>query len=261
MENNPPQTYDDFFSVCEAISGTGVTPIVASSDGWNELYLQVFSKRWVQYSGDAAIISMAKGESAFSDDRNLIDSLTIANDYYKRGFINKDYATNSDAITLFSNGKGAMFSCSNYDLNLLRDVMGDNLGVFILPDYTDDSLVYPHISFGGCNQCFSVFNSSKNKEEAVNIIKWLSNKENSILMAQQFGCIPNRGDVTLEEYDSNPDAIITKIYPLLPFAHSTPDYLMPMKVYTEFYRYSEAVVIGDMTPNDFVKKMDEIVHE
>ncbi|WP_431188869.1 extracellular solute-binding protein, partial [Klebsiella pneumoniae] len=59
VENNPPQTYDDFFSVCEAISGTGVTPIVASSDGWNELYLQVFSKRWVQYSGDAAIISMA----------------------------------------------------------------------------------------------------------------------------------------------------------------------------------------------------------
>lgn len=77
-------------------------------------------------------------------------------------------------------------------------------------------------------------------------------------MAQKFGCIPNRNDITLEEYDANPDEIITRIYPLLPYAHSTPDYLMPMKVCTEFYRYSESVVIGDMTPNEFVKKMDEV---
>lgn len=41
VENDPPQTYDDFFSICETISATGVTPIVASSDGWNELYLQL----------------------------------------------------------------------------------------------------------------------------------------------------------------------------------------------------------------------------
>lgn len=223
--------------------------------------IQVFSKRWVQYSGDANIISLSKGERSFTDDDNLLESLTIANDYYKRGYINRDYATNNDAITQFSNGKGAMFSCSNYDLNLLRDIMGENLGVFILPDYSGDGLAIPHISFGGCNQCFSVFKTSKNKEEAISIIKWLSNKENNILMAQQFGCIPNRGDVSLEEYDSSPDEILTKIYPLLPYAHSTPDYLMPMKVYTEFYRYSEAVVIGDLSPNDFAIKMDEVANE
>ena len=51
------------------------------------------------------------------------------------------------------------------------------------------------------------------------------------------------------------------MYPLLPYAHSTPDYLMPMKVYTEFYRYSEAAVIGDMTPSDFAYKMDELFSE
>lgn len=130
IESAPPQTYDDFYSMCDVISATGVTPIVASSDGWNELYLQVFSKRWVQYSGNEAITSMSRGEGSFSEDKNLIESLSTANDYYEKGFLNKDYATNDDAITLFSNGQGAMFSCSNYDLNLLREVMGDNLGVF-----------------------------------------------------------------------------------------------------------------------------------
>lgn len=258
-ENNPPKTFDDFYRICEKLYNFGVTPIVASDGGWNELYLQVFAKRWVQYSSNSEIIDIANGNSLFADDTALIESLNTAREYYSEGFINSDYATNSDATTLFANGKGAMFSCSNYDLKLLQGTMGDNLGVFLLPDYEGD-VVYPHISFGGCNQCLSVFKNSNHKEEAVKIIKWLSNKDNNIKMVQAYGCFPNRSDISLGEYDKDPSEILQKIYPLLPYAHSTPDYLMPMKVYSEFYRYSLSAIIGQITVEEFADKMDETTH-
>lgn len=261
VESNPPKTFDEFYAICERLKAEGVTPIVASDDGWNELYLQVFSKEWVQYSGDANIIEMSQGTKKFADDQALINSLKTANTYFENGFINSDYATNTDAPTLFANGQGAMFSCSNYDLNMFESIMGDNLGAFILPDFSDGDVVYSNISFGGCNQCLSTFNGSKNKEEAIKIIKWLANKENNIRMVQKFGCFPNRNDIALSEYDDNPSEIIAKVYPLLPYAHSTPDYLMPMKVYSDFYRYSLSVMIGQMTPEEFVAKLDDVTNE
>lgn len=259
VESNPPKTFEDFTKICEELLSSGITPIVASDGGWNELYLQLFAKKWVQFSGDANIIDIAKGTNSFASDSDLISSLELASDYYSKGYINCDYATNTDAPTLFANGKGAMFSCSNYDINLFKSVMGDNLGVFWVPDY-EGNVVYSHLSFGGCNQCLSVFNESKHKEDAIKIIKWLSNKENNIRMVKRFGCFPNRSDVTLDEYDSNPSDITKKIFPLIQYAHSTPDYLMPMKVYSDFYRYSLAVMIGQMTINEFTMKMDALTN-
>lgn len=261
VETNPPKNFDEFYAICETLKNNNITPIVASDDGWNELYLQVFAKEWVQYSGDANIIEISQGVKKFSDDKYLIASLKTASDYFNKGFINSDYATNTDAPTLFANGQGAMFSCSNYDLNMFESIMGENLGVFILPDFSGDNIVYSNISFGGCNQCLSTFNNSKNREEAIKIIKWLANKENNIKMVQKFGCFPNRSDITLSEYDDNPSDIITKIYPLLPYAHSTPDYLMPMKVYSDFYRYSLSVMIGQMSTDEFIEKLDEVSNE
>lgn len=260
METNPPKTFEEFESVCEVLKQNNILPIVASDDGWNELYVQLFAKEWMQYVDDTTIISEAKGLLPFSDDLHLLASLQTISDFYSKGYINQDYATNEDATTLFANGKAAMFSCSNYDINLFNDILGDDFGAFLVPGFSGDT-VRDEICFGGCNQCLSVFKDSEHKDEAVAIIQWISNKENNIRMAQKFGCFPNRNDIELQEYDSNPSEIVKKIYPLLPYAHCTADYLMPMKVYSEFYRESLSVVIGEMTPEDFVSEMDDITHE
>lgn len=259
VEKNPLASFDEFESICEKLLQNGILPIVASDDGWNELYVQLFAKEWMQFVDDPTIISEAKGELPFSNDKHLLNSLKTMATYFSKGYINQDYATNEDATTLFANGKAAMFSCSNYDINLYADIMGDNFGALWVPDYSGD-VVRDVICFGGCNQCFSVTKGSKHKDEALALIQWMSNKENNIRMAQKFGCFPNRNDIALDEYDNNPSEVVQVIYPLLPYAHCTADYLMPMSVYTEFYRRSLSVVIGEMTPEEFGTEMDEITN-
>ncbi len=259
VEKNPPATFDEFELICETLAQNGILPIVASDDGWNELYVQLFAKEWMQFVDDPTIISEAKGELPFSNDKHLLNSLHTMAAYYSKGYINQDYATNEDATTLFANGKAAMFSCSNYDINLYADIMGDDFGALWVPDYSGD-VVRDAICFGGCNQCFSVTKDSRHKDEAIALIQWMSNKENNIRIAQKFGCFPNRNDIALEEYDNNASEVVQIIYPLLPYAHCTADYLMPMNVYTEFYRRSLSVVIGEMTPEEFGTEMDEITN-
>lgn len=259
VEENPPKTFDEFESICQTLLQNGILPIVASDDGWNELYVQLFAKEWMQFVDDPTIISEAKGELPFSNDKHLLESLKTMATYYSKGYINQDYATNEDATTLFANGEAAMFSCSNYDINLYADIMGDDFGAFWVPDYSGD-VVRDAICFGGCNQCFSVTKDSKYKDEAISFIQWISNKENNIRMVQKFGCFPNRNDISLDEYDNSPSEVVQIIYPLLPYAHCTADYLMPMNVYTEFYRRSLSVVIGEMTPEEFGTEMDEITN-
>lgn len=261
METETPNSFDELSVLCEKIASKGTTPIVAGDNGWNQLYVQLFAKRWLEYSGAESIIAMGKGDSAFSDDNNLIESLRMASNYYNSGFINKDYATNSDSTTLFLNGQGAMYVCSSLEINAFKEIMGDNFGAFLIPDYSGEGVVVPKLSFGGSNQCLSVLNASSNKEEAVKIIQWLSTKENNLRFIKKSGSFPNRADITLEEFNSTPDEITQMAFSMVEYAHCTPDYLVPLEVYSDFSRYSLSVIIGEMTPEQFVAKLDEIMNE
>lgn len=255
MPEETPKTPAEFFKLCEKIKAQGIIPIVAGDNGWNQLYVQLFAKRWVQYSGDENIISVGKGQIKYSNDQNLIESLQLARDFYGRGLINTDYPTCENSDTLFVNGKGAMYVCSNLEISTFREIMGDNLGGFLIPDYTD-GVVIPHITFGGSNQCLSTFKNSKHKEEAVKIIKWLSTKENNVRFVSKSGAFPNRKDISLEEYNKSPDEITEMAFSVLAYAHCTPDYLVPLSVYSDFSRYSLSVIIGEISIDDFTSKMD-----
>ncbi len=259
MPEETPQTPDQFYEFCEKIKAYGITPIVAGDNGWNQLYVQLFAKRWLQYSGDENIISVGKGQIKYSDDQNLIESLWLANDFYNRGFINTDYPTCENSDTLFVNGKGAMYVCSNLEISTFREIMGDSFGAFLIPDYTD-GVVIPHITFGGSNQCLSTFKDSKHKEEAVKIIKWLSTKENNIRFVSKSGAFPNRNDISLEDYDKSPDEITEMAFSVRSYAHCTPDYLVPLNVYSDFSRYSLSVIIGELSIDDFTSKMESTTY-
>ena len=207
------------------------------------------------------IIDTGKGVAPFSEDANLIKSLSIAHDAYAKGYINLDYATNEDAVSMFINGQGAMFSCSNYDLNLFVDTMGDDFGVFALPDYSKEVNYYPGLSFGGCNQALCVPKGASAKELAIDFIHFACDKANTIELVKAFNCFPNRNDIVLTDYLTESNPIIEQIYPLLPYAHYTPDYLLPMDVCEEFYRYSTAMTIGEMSIQEGLRKLDLFVNE
>lgn len=261
IENNTPKNLEELFEICAKLKSHNILPFVASDGGWNELYQQVFSKAWIQMSGDQKIIDLGKGIGSFSGDYNLINSLTIAHEAYSNGYINPDYATNDDAVSMFINGQGAMFSCSNYDLNLLQNSLGDDLGVFILPDFSENINYYPGLSFGGCNQALCIPRGANDKDLAMEFIHFACNKQNTIELAKSFNCFPNRNDIELDDYLEVSNPIIEEIYPLLPYAHYTPDYLLPMDVNAEFCRYTTAILIGELSVQEGLNRLDNFVNE
>lgn len=198
VENHTPENISDFNDICEKLSESGILPIVGSDGGWNELYLKLFSKEWLQNTEEDRIISEGRGEEKYSDDVNLLNSLSTMKMYYDKGYINADYPTNEEPMNLFATGRAAMYCCSNFDIVVLKNILGSDFGVFETPNMSNAN--DENTCIGGCNQCLTVLKNSPNINEAVSLVHWLSTKENAIRVAQKFGCFPNRNDIDVSEY-------------------------------------------------------------
>lgn len=92
-------------------------------------------------------------------------------------------------------------------------------------------------------------------------IHFACNKQNTIELAKSFNCFPNRNDIELDDYLEVSNPIIEEIYPLLPYAHYTPDYLLPMDVNAEFCRYTTAILIGELSVQEGLNRLDNFVNE
>ena len=68
---------------------------------------------------------------------------------WNAGYIINDYVTNEDTISDLADGKAAMYNSFVFELGLLEDAMGENLGILLVPDLSA-SCINPGLSLGSC---------------------------------------------------------------------------------------------------------------
>ena len=254
-----PKNAEELWTAMQKIKDSGKEVFISADAGYNPLYVFGFSAWWSQMSGVSRITSDSLAQTKFSEDEGFLKSLQYCADVYENGFVNKDYTTCADANTRFINGEGSFLIGSIIDA-AIYDAMGDNLGVFMLPDYSAD-VANPGYQIGGAGQAACVLKSSKNPELAVQFLSYVSNHDNSIAYCANQG-LSLRRDVTAADLGYENDALYERYIELVAshdFAWN--DNSMQGDVANEFYRLSTMATTGQITVEDCAAQLDQLAQD
>ena len=254
-----PKNAEELWTAMQKIKDSGKEVFISADAGYNPLYVFGFSAWWSQMSGVSRITSDSLAQTKFSEDEGFLKSLQYCADVYENGFVNKDYTTCADANTRFINGEGAFLIGSIIDA-AIYDAMGDNLGVFMLPDYSAD-VANPGYQIGGAGQAACVLKSSKNPELAVQFLSYVSNHDNSIAYCANQG-LSLRRDVTAADLGYENDALYERYIELVAshdFAWNNNS--MQGDVANEFYRLSTMATTGQITVEDCAAQLDQLAQD
>lgn len=254
-----PKNAEEFWTVMEKIKATGKEVFLAYEGGYNPLYVFGFSAWWSQISGVNRITSDSLAETKFSEDEGFLKSMQYCADVYANGFVNKDYTTSQDATTRFINGEGAFIISSVIDPTVY-EAMGDNLGIFMLPDYADD-VANPGYQIGGAGQAACVLRTCKNPELAVEFLSYISNHDNSITLCKGTG-LSLRKDVTAADLGYENDPLYERYIELIgehEFAWN--DNSLQGDVANDFYRLSTMATTGQITVEDCAAHLDQLAQD
>ena len=254
-----PKNAEELWTAMQKIKDSGKEVFISADAGYNPLYVFGFSAWWSQMSGVSRITSDSLAQTRFSEDEGFLKSLQYCADVYENGFVNKDYTTCADANTRFINGEGAFLIGSIIDA-AIYDAMGDNLGVFMLPDYSAD-VANPGYQIGGAGQAACVLKTCKNPELAVQFLSYVSNHDNSIAYCANQG-LSLRRDVTAADLGYENDALYERYIELVAshdFAWN--DNSMQGDVANEFYRLSTMATTGQITVEECAAQLDQLAQD
>jgi len=255
LENNPPKNADEFLALLEDVKSKGIQPIIASDYGFNGLYAYLFTKWWIQNDIENPATEICNGKMTFAQDKAFIDSMQMAQDCYKKGYINVDYATNDISLTQFIQGKALFYATDNCAYDEILKSMKDNLGYMEVPDYSDNCN-FPGINFGGCGQCIGIVNKTQYATECNDFLSWLLNRENCIKMNNKYGTLPMRDDIQVEDLPRITTEDYKKIFYLKDRVVSFPYAYMGMELSKKYWTYGCETLINKRSPEKLAETLD-----
>lgn len=151
-----------------------------------------------------------------------------------------------------------MYNSFVFELGLLEDAMGENLGILLVPDLSA-SCINPGLSLGSCNQCMSITRSSSYKEDCARFIEWLLNRENSIELYKKYKGLPIRKDISLKDLGWDGNEYYTKIYPCVENIATYPEYMVMGigDLADTYYTYGPQLITGEISPSHYAELLDQ----
>ena len=255
---NAPKNAAELYEAFAKIKDSGYNVFLVDDGGFNSLYVFAFSSWWSQISGVERITADSLAQAKFSDDEGFLKSLQFVADLYKDGFMNADYESSTDSGTRFLNGESAFLPTSTLGANVV-ETMGDNVGIFFLPNY-DDTVAYPDYAIGGAGQVMCVVQGCKYPEAAVEYMHYLNSKDVTIRLLSNIG-MPLRADITAEEMGYTAPAYMDYLTKSAQHNLNWNDNSMQGDVANEFYKLSTMATVGQITVEECAKELDQIAED
>ncbi len=249
----PPKTFDEFLNVIAALKRIGVPGFVS---GFGELWLaDCFASNYAfNLMGEEKVMATFRGEVPYTDPDwikvfNVFKTLTDKSAFIE-GIVTKG---NKFAEQDFALERAAFAFNGSWSVNVYND-MNPNLeyGVMLPPAIGTDN---PMKIWGGAGSSFVVNNSSKNKEEAVKFLKWLSSKDQQAFLATETKNLPSNR----EALASIPPVLAEFAQGMDHTTHPTTwKYNEDPLVIEAFDKGLQAIIIGEKTPEQVAAKVQEI---
>ena len=249
-----PKTETEFVNVCEKIKAAGKTPIyLAGKDIWP--LVQFANAEWpaIEAANPGIVAKFNENKASFANTKEALDFATKMQNYSKMGFYNTDCLTATYDMLLkeFAENNAAMIFMGDWiaaDLN--TKFPGTDFGMFARP--TDSGEVY--ISSTAPDVMY-VYKNSDKVDVAIDFIRFWQKSENRDIWFADNANMP----VYQGQQVENLNVIAKDAQQYFKTGNVRGHWHNRMSVINtdDFFRNYQLLVSGDITPLDFLTKMDE----
>ena len=188
-----PTTWDEFMAANKKLKDAGVVPIaVGAKDDWTlPIVHEIIGA--ATFGGTDFQKAVQSGDKSFTDPQ-WVASVKLLKDL--EPYMPKSVAgvAATDAQTLFSAEKAAMYPGGSFDLAVLQKANPKmQIGVFEVPPATGAPSGAQPTTAGWADGNFAVSKKSKHQEQALELVKWMSTKEFGQMVAdevKQISAVP-----------------------------------------------------------------------
>ncbi|MDD5595274.1 MAG: extracellular solute-binding protein [Candidatus Omnitrophica bacterium] len=187
--NRPPETFAEFIDIGKKLKEKNLQGLVS---GWGELWMIdcLANDYAFNVMGKEKVIATIRGDVAYTDP-DWIKVFTLFKEMRESGILAEGLVTmvNKTAEQLFASGKAVFAFNGSWCLNVYKGMNPRlNYGVILPPRA---SQMRPMSIWGGAGSSFMVNARSKNKEEAVKFLQWLTDKDQQIYLADTTFNLPS----------------------------------------------------------------------
>lgn len=250
-----PATWDDLLALGKQIKSDGKNPFwVANQEG--------YVGAWVM----AALVGGELGQNAFTemyrgkisiDDPAMVKAYTAYAKLFSEKLTNPDAGSvsNSDSLSGFAQGKGAMYFSGGWDNSGLEQAMKGNVGFFPIPMLSGAK--YPSTIAGGPNVAVSITSYTKHQQQAEDFLRYLAKPgviDQYVQLNQTEASNNKQSDssvITNPLLKAQAAGIKTAKNVVFPF-----DNVMPQSTIDLFYKLNATVFLGTTSPSSAAQQLE-----
>jgi len=249
----PPVSWQEFIEVGRTLTAAGIPGLVS---GWGEIWMiDCFASNlaW-NLMGKDKIIATIKGEVRYTDP-DWITIFSLFKEMADTGMLAKGMITmvNKDAEQAFANNRAAFAFNGSWCVNVYKGMNPSlNYAAMMVPRVSDK---HPVVIWGGAGSSFMVNQRSNNKEKAIEFLKWITEKQQQIYLAEKTNNLPSNKESlsaiapSLRQFADDMDKTVHPS--LLPAAEH------PL-VIEAFDKGIQSIIIGESSPREIAERVQAI---
>ncbi|MFA5429606.1 MAG: extracellular solute-binding protein [Candidatus Omnitrophota bacterium] len=180
--NRPPATLEEFLALGPKIKASGIQGLVS---GWGEVWMiDCMANNYAfNVMGKDKVLATIRGDVPYTDP-DWIKVFEIFNQMQNSGVLANGLVTmvNKNAEQLFANEKAVFAFNGSWCVNVYKGMNpGLEFGAMLPPTVSSR---YPMVIWGGAGSSFMVNARSPRKEEAVKFLRWLTDREQQVFLAE-----------------------------------------------------------------------------
>lgn len=181
-----PKTWDEFLDVLDTLKEEGETPLMLGNESpWAAIhYLTGLNQKMVNQEVRMTDYNPRSGEFTDSGYVKAMEMLAELNE--KGYFMDNVNSSSHDMVKqMFFAGKGAIFYVELEEFQDVENALKGNWGFFPMSSIADGNGSQKYIT--GAPDGFIVSSKTKHPKEAVEFLKFLTSKENSLKLVKDIG--------------------------------------------------------------------------
>lgn len=255
-----PKTWDEFLDVLGTLKEEGETPLMLGNESpWAAIhYLTGLNQKMVDQEVRMNDYNPRSGEFT---DPGYVKAMEMLAELNEKGYFMDNVNSSSHDMVkqMFFAGKGAIFYVELEEFQDVENALKGNWGFFPMPSIADGDGSQNYIT--GAPDGFIVSSKTKHPKEAVEFLKFLTSKENSLKLVEDIGWpSPIEGA-------TNPDTALKQVAEGVDYmkqAEGMAEWLdtdVHAKVADVYLSNIQLLLDGSKSPEDIIKEVQAVAKQ